>query len=191
MPPRSDVVLFLDLETTGANKHREEIVQVGAVVLRAPDWAETSHFEHVVLPSEEAYGRMVATPVVREMHEKTGLMERINELRASYPEIASPAVVDDLMINWINETCGTDTSHVPYGGSGVSHYDRPFIERQLPRFNRRITYWALDVAPVRRIALMAGRKDWPVMSEGNHDALADARFHAREFRFALRILGAV
>jgi oligoribonuclease (3'-5' exoribonuclease) len=186
MPPRSDFVLFLDLETTGADKHNEEIVQVGAVALRAPDWVETSSLNQVVIPSDAAYKSMMDTPVVREMHQATGLLDRIDVARlVGYP---TPAVVDQLLIEWVNETFGNDTSHIPYGGSGVSHYDRPFIERQLPRFNKRITYWALDVAPVRRIALMAGRKDWPVMSGGNHDALADARFHAQEFRFALRIL---
>lgn len=189
MPPRSDLVLFLDLEATGSDNTVDEIVQIGVVALAAPSWAEVAAFDHCVLPSDAGWTRMMENDVVREMHEKSGLLSWLRQAKANFPELATPAVVENNLIEWLIEVGGPDTSHIPYGGNGVSHYDRPFIKRQMPRFNRRITYWALDVGPARRMAEMAGRTDWPKQDEAKqHDAIEDARFHAREFRFALQLL---
>lgn len=189
MPPRTDVILFLDTECTGSDKKTEDIVQIAVVALGAPSWAEVGFFNHPIVPSEAGWNRMMSNDIVREMHEKSGLMRWLRQAKANYPERATPEAVDDMLIKWLNKEFGTDTSHIPYGGHGVNHFDRPFIDRQLPRFSKRITYKALDVGSVQWHAQLAGRTDWPVQNEDEkHDALADARFHAREFRFALTVL---
>lgn len=191
MAPRKDLVLILDLETTGAKKADplEQIVQVGVVALRAPSWEVDSEFDRVILPDDAGWERMMSNDVVREMHEKSGLLPQLRQAKAAYADIATASAVDDALVFFIKRAAGNDTSHIPYGGSGVSHFDRAFIERQLPRLDQRITYWSLDVGVARRMAAIAGRTDWPVQDDAEkHDALNDARFHAREFRFALSCL---
>ena len=193
MTPRTDLVLFLDLEATG-NTDLDEIVEVGLSMIETQGWTEVGSYSRTILPTSRGMARIMATPVVKDMHEKSGLLRDLAAMQdmadgvAHTDILSSIDIVDRDIEQWLDAYLKGDKNHIPYGGSGVSHYDRKYITKYLPRLDKRITFWALDVGPIRRTARLAGRTDWPNQDDKAHRALADARFHADEFRFALKIL---
>lgn len=90
-------------------------------------------------------------------------------------------MADALIGKWLDQF-SEDNTHIPYGGSGVSHFDRQYINRDLPRLGRRLTFWALDVGCVRRIFALQGASTASIDAK-THRALDDALVHADELRF--------
>jgi oligoribonuclease (3'-5' exoribonuclease) len=182
MPPINNLAVILDTETTG-NMPDSDLIEMGMVMLSVPSLEQLGTFSVVIEPSPEQFSAMMNKPVVREMHEKNGLIE---DLLAGKGVSATEA--DQQIMKWL-DTFTTERAHIPYGGSGVAHFDRQYITRQLPRLNRRITYWALDVGSVRRIFALQGGS-WLKIDGGEaydaktHRALDDALVHAQELRFA-------
>lgn len=139
----------------------------------------------IVLPSEEAYNRMMAKDVVRQMHETNGLMDQVNSMRyLSWPEqeIFLPPAIDKSILAWLGRYDSGKTDHIPLGGSGVLHFDRRFIKKWLPRFDARLTHWAYDVGVLRRTFIKAGVSYYSDDAK-THRALDDARVHANEWRW--------
>lgn len=195
--PREDKIIFLDLETTGVDEKVDEIIEVGAVMLDATssDYPEIGHYSHIILPTETAFQRMDGKQVVRDMHKKNGLYDAIINIRglSSMNYQYSPNFVDTQLIEWIQGFVGRDNTQIPYGGSGVAHFDRRFIKKYLPRFDKMLTHWALDVGVLRRSFVKAGvtPADIVLESQGqakDHRALQDARVHADEWRYYQRFI---
>lgn len=173
--PASNLALILDTETTG-NKPDSELIEIGMVMLDVPSLVELGEFTLVIEPSPEQFSIMMANKVVREMHEVNGLIEDLNNHKGVHPNVA-----DALINRWL-DSFTVERTHIPYGGSGVCHFDRQYITRQLPRLNRRITYWALDVGAVRRIFALQGASTASIDAK-THRALDDAKVHADELRW--------
>ena len=84
MSPREDYILFLDLETTGVDVPKDEIIEVGlSLVSTEEGYPEVGSFSRVIIPSDEAFLRMVNKPVVLEMHQKNGLFNEIIQFRGA------------------------------------------------------------------------------------------------------------
>jgi oligoribonuclease (3'-5' exoribonuclease) len=196
MPPREDLIVFLDLETTGTDAEKDDIIEIGMVMLDAtkPDYPEIGSFSRVIMPDDQAFLRMIDKKVVREMHEANGLLDKIMDIRDTYNqhyswdeyvklvEPYSNGKVSNDARKWIESFDDGTGSHIPLGGSGVLHFDRRFLDYHMPVFSRRLTYWAYDVGVLRRTWQKAGM---PVYSQEakTHRALDDARVHADEWRF--------
>jgi oligoribonuclease (3'-5' exoribonuclease) len=165
----------LDTETTG-NESEDELIEIGLVMLDVPSLHQLGEFTVVVQPSKAGYERMMAKDVVREMHEKNGLLADVQGGYGVHPDVA-----DAQIMRWLDQFA-EPRSHIPYGGSGVAHFDRQYIAKFLPRLNKRITYWALDVGSVRRIFALQGASTASIEAK-THRALDDAKVHADELRF--------
>lgn len=193
MPPRKDFILFLDLETTGVDAELDSIIEVGlSMVSTEEGYPEVGSFSRVVLPRISSYNRMLSVDVVREMHEKNGLLQEVKELVHPDDGVMFPAhypwMVDKDIVNWMGEFVGNDKTHIPLGGSGVLHFDRRFIKAYLPLLDGRLTHWAYDVGVLRRTFMKAGVK-YASMDSKTHRALDDARVHAEEWRYYQRVIG--
>lgn len=173
--PATNLALILDTETTG-NAPDSELIEVGMVMLDVPSLTELGEFTIVIEPSPEQFSAMMEKDVVRKMHEVNGLLADLLAHKG-----VSPDEADALINKWLDQFT-TERTHIPYGGSGVSHFDRQYINRQLPRLARRITYWALDVGAVRRIFALQGASTHSIEAK-THRALDDAKVHAEELRF--------
>lgn len=202
MPPRDDVILFLDLETTGVDERLDNIIEIGmSLVSTQEGYPEISAFSLVVEPTDNAFLRMMQNDTVRNMHDANGLLDEIQQLRVGNIKRRSgmdadgyvpvgPSDADRAIQRWLREDTpvGRNTTHIPYGGSGVLHFDRRFIDRYLPRLSERITHWAYDVGVMRRAFTKFGVQ--PSDIEGKtHRALDDARVHAEEWRYYERVIG--
>lgn len=190
MAPRMDLVLFLDCEMTG-NQPEDEIIEIGLSMVETEGLTEIASYTSILLPSDVAFMRLIRNSFVRKMHEDNGLLGEImvasgNQDHSSLASLRflQPESVDVDMVDWLDEIVAGDTTHVLYGGSGVAHFDRPYLDKTFHHFVRRISYNPIDIGPSRRMYEMAG-KDWPSQDSKTHRALDDARFHADEFRYAM------
>lgn len=186
--PRTDVILFLDLEMTG-NTDDDEVVEVG-LVLTTREFDVIDDWERIIAPSDWGMQRIRSNSVVNDMHTKSGLLA---ELVAIPPRYSSgPPVlfgVDEEICTWLDKASGTKTEHIPFAGSGVCHFDRKFIHRDFPLFDKRLTYWPYDVGVLRRSWQLAGlpTATRPADLVG-HRALHDAYAAVSEYREYVRQL---
>lgn len=174
-PEDSDYIAWFDLETTG-NREDDSIIEVG-FVLTDRDLNEVTAIQRVIKPHDWNYLRSRMGSVVAEMHEKNGLLADIDLGRWL---TVSPEAVD-AELSAILKGYGKG-NHIPLAGSGVAHFDRKYIRRELPKTDALLSYWAYDIGSVRRFL-----KLWGVETPGSelrqsktHRALDDIREHIAE-----------
>lgn len=168
-----DFVFWVDLETTGTDENEDRILEVGAVITGpAPNYPPIKDFSFVT--NELSPARLWrVNDVVTEMHARSGLLSEAKKGGLEIEEI------DATLAREIDKL--TRGEHMPIGGSGVSHFDRRFIRRHMPRVDKRVSYWAYDVGVLRRALRQAG---FAIPTDGNlnHRALDDIRAHIEEMR---------
>jgi oligoribonuclease len=175
----TDPLLWLDLETTGADETRDAIIEVG-VIPTTPDLIQLGEWSEVVRPTDQGLGRLLRLPVVRQMHEANGLLDDLLE-DDRLPTIGK---VDHDLVDWLTGVHPTSpTGMWVLAGSGVGHFDRRFIKAHMPKLDRRLRHWAIDVGVLRRAYALWGvdRVEPPVPAK-NHRALDDAYGHLAEAR---------
>lgn len=166
---QTERILWLDLETTG-NKPESEIIEVGVAVTDAtPRFGIYGATSLLVKPSPDWVESL--SPVVLDMHTKNGLIE---DIRAKYGTLSRPYEIDADLGLFLDEFA-PGSEHVPFAGSGVMHFDRQYIKRDFPKFDKRITYWAYDMGVIRRFLQLTGvdAADRPVGQKTTHRALDD------------------
>lgn len=183
MTIRTDYIVWVDLETTGSDSDVCDIIEVGAVITDAK-LNTLTEFSRVVTCSEEGIERILANDIVCKMHTNSGLLEELTQGATS-----SIARVDQDFVDWLSDTVKNRKDHVPLGGSGVSHFDRRFIHKQMPLADRRLSYWAYDVGVLRRTFKLAGLPWINSEDTKTHRGLDDIKGHVEEMQFAMNILG--
>lgn len=171
---KHEYMFWTDLETTGSTLDDNQIIEIGAAItdmdLNIIDGRE------YVLPIT----RLVEMkPIVIDMHTKNGLLK---DSMASRLDIND---VDAEIAEWIRKYNGTN--HMLLAGSGVMHFDRQFIKRDLPLTNSRLTYYAIDVGVVRRFTELVCRLPW-IAENKSHRAYGDVLFHIEEAKYARGLL---
>lgn len=173
----TDFILWIDLETTGSADD-SEIIEVGAVLTDTKDFEITAEFSRLVQCSAEGLKQIYDNPKVTQMHTENGLLKELREGGHS-----SISEADKELSAWLDANWGKSTSHIPLGGSGVSHFDRKFIARYMPLMHKRMTYWAYDVGVLRRTFLLLSMPTWAGTEDKTHRALDDIKFHVEEYRW--------
>jgi len=169
-----DKLLWVDLETSGADYAYSNILEVGAAITDY-DFNIIDTFQCLVQPLSLAVLNTMS-PVVTEMHKVNGLSD---EITRKYNEIPYKSVVDKNLVKWVVDYAGSE--QVPLAGSGVLHFDRNFIRRDFPRFDKHLTYWGYDVGVVRRVLRdFVGSKLVEEHHEPAHRALDDVLSHINE-----------
>jgi len=157
-------LVWLDLEMTGLDSRVDAILQA-AVIITSAELTPLEQFSCDIWQPEPTLARM--TPFVREMHEKTGLIERV---RRSKTELRR---AEQLLLEIVSGWC-------PYGavlcGNSIWQ-DRRFVDQYMPGLAAYLTYRLIDVSSVKLLA-----KTWfgstalyTKPSEGEHDALVDVK----------------
>lgn len=185
--PRTDIILWIDLETTGSS-NEARIVEFGAVLTdSSKDLNILGEFTATLNENAVSASSIAATweaPIVAEMHAKSGLDKDLEN-----PDYTEVSKLEQAILRWINDTVGFSTDHIPWGGSGVGHFDSKYIRRDMPYLSKRITYWVYDVGVLRRTLRLAGIENPSDNTEvKTHRALDDAKLHASEMRDYLKLL---
>lgn len=187
----TDHLLWIDLETTGTDEDRDCIIEVGAVLTTA-DLDVVDEYADLVSPTPEGLGRMMMNPVVKAMHEKNGLLDALLSVPSS--SLRHSGYVGQQMCEWMTGH-GAKPGKVVIAGSGVSHFDRRFIRRQMPKLDTFCRHWHIDIGVVRRAhAMWAGGVEVPGAKSAEHSkthrALDDIRCHLAEARAFKALWGA-
>ncbi len=178
-----DLLLWVDLETTGSEVEKGDEIIEFAAILTTLDLDELSSHETVIMPRALGLGRMMLHPVVRRMHETNGLLEEL--LENDYPFVGQ---AERFILQWLDLEFSkmTEKPKLVLAGSGVAHFDRKFIDKYMPQLARRLRYYTLDIGVVRRAHRWWLGEDLSTANDGKtHRAMDDIRCHlaeAREFK---------
>jgi oligoribonuclease len=162
--PNPSHLVWLDLEMTGLDVDRDVILQ-SALIITDSDLQPLEQFTADIWQPESELSRM--SPYVREMHEKTGLLERV---RSSKTECRR---AEQYMLEIVSGWC-------PYGavlcGNSIWQ-DRRFVDRYMPGLAAYLTYRLLDVSSVKILAKawFGASAVFDKPAAGEHDALVDIR----------------
>jgi oligoribonuclease len=162
-------LVWLDLEMTGLDAQTDAILQA-AVIITDAELTPLEELAMDIWQPETELAKM--TPFVRDMHEKTGLVERV---RRSKTELRR---AEEKLLEVVSGWC-------PYGavlcGNSIWQ-DRRFIDRYMPGLSKYLHYRLVDVSAIKVLA-----KTWygPTAlytkpGEGEHDALVDVHNSIKE-----------
>ena len=173
--PKSQRLVWLDLEMTGLDPDRCVIVEIATIVTDAELEIIAEGPDLVLHATDEQLAAMV--PIVQEMHRKSGLTDAIRASTLTVPEAEAETLA------FIREHCPKKGQH-PLGGNSIGT-DRRFLARHMSKIENHLSYRSLDVSTIKELArrwypdLYRGR---PRKAEG-HRALADIRESIAELRY--------
>ncbi len=174
---------WIDLETTGVDAHQDPILEIGLIVTTSSHpFEEVAQRSIVVRPAGDSWSHRFS-PKVLEMHLVNGLLADV------FAEGATVAEVEEELCGLL-DSIGKRHEFV-LAGSGVAHFDRRFIDAQLPELSRWLRYYTVDVGVLRRslVAIGLGSIVEAAETVGNygatkqHRGLADIEGHLAEMRF--------
>lgn len=145
----SDVIVWVDLETTGLNPQLDPIIEVGLLLTDRSSMLRSLYYNSWVVKPESWPPAHPIHERVREMHDQNGLWAEVEQ--------GLPIrTVEGLVCQLIHKHADIDQGQVILGGSGVAAFDRPVIRHQMPKLDAMLTYWSYDVGVVRRFLQLAG-----------------------------------
>lgn len=149
-------IAWIDVETDGLVRPgcRFPLCLEVALVVTDGGLNELSRFEAVIAHPEEVLDALDPHPVVKEMHQKSGLWEALRG-----PDTMSLKQAEDAMVVMLDGHCGepgerqgpdgVDTRPVVWGGFSPAAIDRPVLARYMPTFYKRIHHRSVDVSALK------------------------------------------
>jgi len=172
-----DNLVWIDLEMTGLDPASEVVLQAALVVTSADlEILDDAAFD--IWQPEEALARMI--PLVRAMHQGTGLLERVRRSTLSVPE------VERALLEKVEAWC---PSPATLCGNSVWS-DRRFIERYMPALHAYLHYRLVDVSSLKILAQRwyGDAATFVGALPGEHDARVDIQNSILELRHYRRVL---
>lgn len=164
--------VWLDLETTGLDPARDEILSLGMIITGA-DMRPLASFERDVhVPAGYKCMREMSD-YVREMHTRSGLLQRCAD------SLCDLALAEFDARAWLDEHLGPPAESIkerPVMAGNSIHFDRSFAVKHLPRLVEALNYRLLDVSSFKVLALatVPGAREWnDSRPDPAHTPLAD------------------
>lgn len=169
--PSAENLVWIDLEMTGLDPSVDVILQA-ALVITTADLEPLAELAVDVAQPDEALARM--SPFVREMHTRTGLVERV---RCSTVDLAQ---AERRLLDLVQAWCPAPATLC---GNSIWN-DRRFIARYMPALDRHLHYRVVDVSSIKVLAARwYGEGAVFVKSDvGAHDATVDVKSSIAELR---------
>ena len=145
--------LWLDLETTGTDERRDDIIEVGFIITDK-ELVEKSYGSSVTQITETGWKRLKETPVVWEMHQENGLIADLERQNDVFP---TAGAYSTFIVNQMKDM-GIEPHRVMLAGSGVGHFDRRFVREQMHWLDGYLAYPVLDVGVLRRFHIVTGKQ---------------------------------
>lgn len=180
--PKTLRYLLLDFESTGTDPIHDEIWECAVIALDS-DWRELKAFTSLSRPTQHGFELVAGRPEVTRLHSKSGLYsDLVNTPDELTPTLAN---IEDYLLQIIDEWAEPGVL-VSLAGSGVSHFDKPVIDAQMPRLALRLTYYSIDCGPARHQYMEATGHDivtpLPEKVHRAEDDIRDDLRHIRAFR---------
>jgi oligoribonuclease len=140
------VIIWCDTETTDLDERKGLLLEV-AFVVTDDDLKERAFCTWIINHGPRS-ADITMKLVVREMHEKSGLLHDI-DLCLGHPLIE----VERRIREWFAETFGdiNDLRKIPLAGSTIS-FDRRWLRHHLPEVERLFSYRSIDVSSITELA---------------------------------------
>lgn len=167
-------ITWIDVETGGLDESTDKLYEVAAIVTdRNLNILDPEGFKMVVhYPKEQIESlRNASVPFVQEMHDKTGLWERL-------PNGTPLKDVDAKLHEYIAQFSAPKTSLM--GGNSIT-LDRNFLRANLPQSFGHISYQSIDVSSFGAVA-----KAWYGITYKKkllHSAFSDITESIEELRY--------
>ena len=163
---------WIDLEMTGLNPERDVILQA-ALVITSSELETLEEVAYDIWQPEQSLSIM--TPFVRDMHEKSGLLERSRESRVECRD-AEQGILE--------RVAGWCAYPAVLCGNTIGQ-DRRFIERYMPGLAGYLHYRTVDVSSLKVLLRLwhGAEAEFKKPESGAHDALFDIRQSIAELRF--------
>lgn len=170
-------LVWMDLEMTGLDPSVDVILQAALIVTDAELSPLESYVVDVWQPGEKL---ALMVPFVRAMHQKTGLLERVQR---------SPVDVGRAERELLARIAGWCPFQPVLCGNSI-HSDRKFIDRYMPALSGYLHYRMVDVSTLKILAgLWHPTEAYDKPKSAEHDALFDVEQSIAELRhYRARIL---
>ena len=169
-------IAWIDVETTGLHAQSNQLLEIACIVTDSElNVLDETGFQSVVYYSkaESNFMRTQAVQFVRDMHDKTGLWEKL-------PQSGSLTLtsIDYDLVTYLEKFGEPNT--MPVAGNSV-RLDMNFMDQFLPRVSAHLDYHMRDVSTVAGFA-----EDWYGESNfekrNDHTAMTDIRESIREMK---------
>ena len=170
----TDRLVWIDCEMTGLDLEADALIEVAALVTDFDLNVLGDGIDLIVKPPAEALDQM--GDFVREMHEKSGLLEHLATGIAL-------GEAEEQVLAYVREHCDENT-RPPLAGNTVAT-DRAFLARDMPDLESFLHYRIVDVSSIKELS----RRWFPrayfqsPAKRGNHRALADIQESIEELRY--------
>lgn len=170
----NDRLVWIDCEMTGLDPDRDGLCEIAVIVTDFDLIPLHPGFELVINPGAEALEQM--NSFVRGMHEKSGLLPRI-EAGVSVEE-AERQVIDYLAQH-------VTAGRRPLIAGNTIGMDRRFIAKYMPTLEEKLHYRSIDVSTIKELS----RQWFPAAffgapaKRGGHRALADIAESIQELAY--------
>jgi len=170
-------LVWIDLEMTGLDPDVDVILQA-ALIVTNKELEPLESFVTDIWQPPHALAAMV--PFVREMHERTGLLDRIGNCRVELKR------AEQLLLERISGWC----PYRPILCGNTIHSDRKFIDRYMPALSGYLHYRMVDVSSLKVLAglWLPPHSHYPKPDSGQHDALFDIQQSVLELAHYRRVL---
>lgn len=182
MEQRTDLLIWIDLETTGLDisdnmhgVHTHKIVEVGMHITDSNFNIIDPGFEVVIHhPKEEL--AMVMNDYVTNMHTQSGLLDKVESSTISL------AQAEQMMLDYV-ASYNIAPNSSPICGNNVS-FDKNFIDAQMPRFAKVLHYRKIDVSSIKEIVSRQYPQTAAQLDKPNkHRGLEDIQESIKELKF--------
>lgn len=172
-PKLKGPLVWIDLEMTGLDPTRHVIVEAAVIITDGSLATRLEGPDLVIAATDDQLGEM--NQVVREMHTKSGLLDRIKTASTTV------ANAEEAILSFVKEHV-PDPRSAPLAGNSV-HADRAFLEVFMPDLIEHLHYRNVDVSTIKELA-----KRWypdlqPFQKETSHRALSDIQESIEELAF--------
>jgi len=170
----TDRLVWIDCEMTGLDLGADALIEVAALVTDFDLNVLGEGVDVIVRPPAEALEQMI--PFVREMHEKSGLLEELE----SGLDLAE---AERQVLDYVRQHC-PDGSRPPLAGNTVAT-DRAFLARDMRELEGFLHYRIVDVSSIKELSRRWFPRAYYAAPEkrGNHRALADIQESIEELRY--------
>lgn len=181
-----DNILAVDFEATGFAKHPFTVPLEGAAIILDAQLNEIASFGPIVISAtEEELSWM--SDFVRDMHTKTGLLERVAESTVSveqFDEMLAEFAAPYFPVKKSELPDGTKYRGMMIAGNSVK-YDFDIIEAHFPKTFANMDYRVIDISGVGELVRRWNRPAWEAMPPklSDHTAMTDIREGVKELRY--------
>lgn len=142
---------WLDLETTGLDPQKHQILEVSMAVANLNNPFDIEHLYQAVIPVEP---NTVLDPYILNMHTKNGLLAECASSKAK-----SRTQVDEELANLIEWVENKD-ERATLAGSSI-HFDHSFISVHFPLSNKKLSHRHYDVSALKLFCQSMGAPKFP------------------------------